>query len=268
MLKEILKIVVATGIIIVLIHIIHALTLDRIIQYKEISFSSSNIPPAMNGYRIAFVSDTHFLSEDDLWEVVAEINQRQVDLLILGGDLILAEDIMRRKVQILAQVETVDGIFGVEGNHDYYVHLFAAMEENGIIPLSNSGQYIRDRFYLAGVADPSNRHSCVASAIAGSTSDDFVLLISHQPDVAMEQNTVGIDLILSGHTHGGQINFFGIWAPYFTLRDNVTSYGQRFRSGWALSRDGVPVFVSNGVGEYLPRVFARPQVILLTLYYE
>jgi len=95
----------------------------------------------------------------------------------------------------------------------------------------------------------------------------LVILAAHNPDIAMQRDTTGCDLILSGHTHGGQITLFGLWAPALSLRNTITDYGQRFMRGWARSRDGVPVYICQGAGtfEYLPRVFARPQVIILEL---
>jgi len=267
-LKKLAKYAILLGFLVALIHIAHGLTLDDIMEYKEVTFSSPDVPQELDGYRIAFVVDTHFISEERLWGVVEELNQRDLDLLLLGGDFAANTAWMRTSVAILSHIETRDGIFGVEGNHDNHRFLFQAMEEQGMTPLSNSGLHIRENFFLAGVEDLWNRSPSIAAAIAGAEPDDFVLLLSHNPDVAMQQDTTGVHLILSGHTHGGQITFFGLWAPYFTVSDHITSYGQRFRSGWAESHDGTPVFVSNGTGEYLPRIFARPQVILLTLSHE
>ena len=251
-----------------LIHIVHALTLDRIIQYKEITFASPHVPAHMDGYRIAFIVDVHNLRGQNLMTVVDAINRRPVDLLLLGGDFYHKDGEPWQSMSILAQTITTDGIFGVEGNHDNYVNLFVAMEANGMVPLSNSGLHVRENFFLAGVEDFETRSPNIPEATTGAAPGDFVLLLSHNPDVAMQQDTTGVDLILSGHTHGGQITLFGLWAPYFTFTNAVTRYGQRFRSGWATSRDGTPVFVSNGVGDYLVRVFARPQVVLLTLTKE
>ena len=250
---------------IVLSHAVHALTFDRIIEYKEVAFQSANIPSEISGYRIAFIADPHHISEERLQSVVDELNGRDLDLAILGGDFSSDMALMRRHIEILSHIETRDGIFGVEGNHDNHRFLFAEMEAHGMVPLSNSGFLIRENFFLAGVEDLWNRNPDISEAIKNAQPDDFVLLISHNPDVTMQQDMSGVDLVLSGHTHGGQITFFGIWAPYLTLRSTISDYGQHFRSGWAQSSEGVPVFVSNGVGEYLPRVFARPQVILLTL---
>ncbi|MCL1823774.1 MAG: metallophosphoesterase family protein, partial [Oscillospiraceae bacterium] len=267
----ILNIIIILIVFIALVHIIHILTLDRIIEYKEISFYSTNIPPGMNGYKIAFITDTHNISDNRLQSIVAELNKRSIDLTLLGGDFSMQMAEMQKHIEILSNINSADGIYGVDGNHDYPYALSAAMEEHGMTFLSNQGLYIRENFFLAGVEfwSKSNPNSdMIADTINGSVIEDFVLLLSHSPYIAMAQDTAGIDLILSGHTHGGQVNFFGIWAPYFTFTKGVTEYGHRFKSGWAKSRDNVPVFVSNGTGEYAPRIFARPQVILISLYNE
>ena len=252
---------------IVLVHLIHAVTLDRIVVYREISFTSPDLPAEMDGYRIAFVTDIHALDGHDrrLQRIVEELSTRQIDLLLIGGDIARSRD-LEPAIELLSQVVTNDGIFGVEGNHDHYEALFAAMEAHGITPLSNSGVYIREHFYLAGVEDLWNRNPDVAEAIRGAGPDSFVLLLSHNPDVTMQQDTTAVHLILSGHTHGGQFNFFGRWSIGLDSRV-ISEYGTRFRSGWAESRDGTPVYVCQGIGEYYPRVFARPEVTLLTLFH-
>ena len=261
--------VLAVGALGVLVHVTHALTLDLMVEYKEVAFCSAKVPAKMSGYRIAFISDTHDAPEKRLSEVVKKLNDKSVDLLILGGDFSTNVDAPRPPLAALSQIKTTDGIFGVEGNHDNHETLFAAMEEFAIRPLDNTGVQLKEGFYLAGVADLFNRSANIAAAIEGAAPGDFVLLISHSPDVAMKQDTAGVDLIVSGHTHGGQMNLFGAWSPIFTFtkpfNNAITKYGQRFRSGWALSPAGIPLYVSNGLGEFAPRIFARPQVTLLTL---
>lgn len=253
--------------IIALVHVISALTLDQRIEYKRITFSSAKVPMEMNGYLIAFITDTHAMTVQNLEEVVLELNRAQPDLLLLGGDFPSSAGAPERSMKVLSHIVATDGIYGVEGNHDNYLTLFAAMEQYSMQPLSNSGVRIREHFYLAGVEDLWKRNPNIAAAIENAQADDFVLLITHNPDLTMIQDTTSVDLILSGHTHGGQITFFGIWAPELSVRRTITGYGQRFMSGWARSRDGTPVYVSNGTGYLanIPRVFARPQVILMTL---
>jgi len=270
--KRLAKIGFALTLVVGLIHIAHMLTLDRIIEYREVTFWSQRWPAALDGYRIGFISDTHRLPDETLQSIVDELNARQLDLLLLGGDFsTFASDFQghyRETLRFLSQVQAADGIFGVDGNHDDAPRLFAAMKDYGMVPLPNSGLRLHEGFYLAGVEDMWSRNPCIATAIANADDNDFVLLVTHNPDVSMRQDTTAVDLIVAGHTHGGQITFFGIWAPYFTIRSNITAYGQRFVSGPSESRDGVPVFVSNGatVDFYgLPRVFARPQIIVFTM---
>ena len=251
------------------IHIIHALTLDRVIQYVEIPFHSDRLPPELEGYRIAFISDAHYISMMQLREIVTHLNTNiaNIDLLLLGGDNPINPHKSWNILHILSHVNTTDGIFGVEGNHDRREYLFPAMLDNGIIPLFNNGREVRPNLFIAGTSCMRRVYPVSASierAIQNAQPDDFVILLTHKPDIVMQQSTRGVDLVLSGHTHGGEITFFGKWAPALTFT-NVTGYGQRFMSGWASSRDYTPVYVTNGIGNHTIRMFARPQVVIITL---
>ena len=248
-----------------MIHIAHGLTLDRIVRYVEIEFRSEHWPAELDGYRIAFMTDMHVIADEDMRAVAAELNRRNIDLLLLGGDFSMFHGHYRGTVREIAQTRTTDGIFGVDGNHDTYSRLFAAYEHYSITPLDNSGVQIREGFYLAGVQDMWLRNPDISAATLGAEADDFVLLLSHNPDVLMAQPADGVDLVLAGHTHGGQISLFGF--PMYLLRGSITSYGTRFGYGFAYSADGVPVFVSRGIGVYysIPRIFARPEVVIFTM---
>lgn len=251
----------------VAIHVISALTLDRMLAYTEVSFSSPEIRPELDGYVMAFITDTHALPKAGLEAVVARLNERQIDLLLLGGDFPAQDGAPWRAMSVLARTQTRDGVFGVDGNHDNFQDLFAAMEAHGIRPLDNAGLYLRPGFYLAGVADLWRRQPDTGKAVQNADAKDFVLLVSHNPDVSMLQDTAKVDLMLSGHTHGGHITLFGLWAPdLWPIRD-ITSYGHKFKSGWATAQHGTKVYVSRGVGplETAPRIFARPQVVFITL---
>jgi len=267
--KKKFKFAVTIGLIaalILMIHIAHGLTLGREIRFVEIEFHSANWPGALDGYRIAFITDMHIIADEDMRHTAAELNKRNLDLLLLGGDFSMRNSHYQGTIREIAQVITTHGIFGVEGNHDNYQMLFSAKQRHGIVPLDNNGTHIQAGFYLAGVRDMWNRNPNVQEAIAGAYADDFVLLISHNPDVAMVQPTSGVDLILSGHTHSGQITFFGF--PMYLLRGSITNYGTYFAYGFTYSADRVPVFVSSGIGVYyaIPRIFARPEVVIFTMY--
>jgi len=251
--------------IIPLVHIAHGLTLDRSVRYVEIEFTAPNWPAELDGYRIAFMTDMHIISDESMRAVASELSNRNIDLLLLGGDFSTRDSHYQGTLREIAQTVTTDGIFGVEGNHDFYAGLFYAKLQHGITPLDNSGVHIREGFFLAGVHDMWNRNPSVAEATAEADPGDFVLLLSHNPDVAMVQSTVEVDLMISGHTHGGQITFFGF--PMYLFRGSITDYGTRFAYGFSCSADEATVFVSRGIGPYytIPRIFARPEVVIFTM---
>jgi len=264
------RLAAAIGIVVALIpviHIAHGYTLDKIIRYAEIEYKSENWPAELDGYRIAFMTDFHIITDSEMRGVAEELNGRDIDLLLLGGDFYMYTAHYRGTLREIAQVRTKDGIYGVEGNHDDHVRLFAVMEENGITPLYNSGVQIYKNLYLAGVCDMWNDAPNIEEAVSTARGDGFVLLLSHNPDMAMEQTADKVDLMFSGHTHGGHITFFGY--PAYLLLGSITSFGTRFGYGFAYSPDGPPVYTSSGVGSYrnIPRVFARPEVVIFTMYH-
>ena len=249
------------------IHLLSAITLDRQIEYVEIEYASPKISNQLDGYRIAFVTDVHNASSSRLEKIVERINSHSPNLLLLGGDFALS-DKLKRDLSILSAIQAPDGIYGVEGNHDDCDMLKEAMEAEGMVLLENEGVSIVPGLYLGGLMDLWNREPNVESALAGAGENDCVILLAHNPDTSMYYNTSQADLMLSGHTHGGQVNLFGLWAPALVHpRLGVTGFGQRFRSGWAEGHYGTDIYVSNGIGaHYLDlRVFARPQVVYLTL---
>ena len=244
-----------------LIHIVSALTLDRMLEYKEIRVQSPKVSDALAGYRVAFLTDIHGCAEKDLRAMAARINADGVDLVVLGGDFSGQRD-LGLCMEILAGIHAADGIYGIEGNHDAADRLRAAMQAQGMTLLENSGVTLRDGLYLAGLVDLWNRTPDVPAALAGAAEGAFILLAAHNPDTSMTHDFARVDLALSGHVHGGEVTLFGLWAPAMHM---VSDYGQRFASGWCQSAAGTDVYVSNGIGAHSLRVFARPQVIYVTL---
>ena len=187
---------------------------------------------------------------------------------MIGGDF-GGREYTKYAIESLGKIKTNDGIYGVHGNHDNSSRLFQLMEKNSMTPLDNTGEQVRPGFYVAGVADFWYRTPDIKKAISHAQKDDFVLLISHNPDLTMMQSTKDVDLTISGHTHGGEINFFGVWAPVITLTPKsrkVSNYGHRFFKGWCKSAEGTPVYVSRGIGSHLGfRVFAPAELTIFKL---
>ena len=248
------------------IHFVAALTWDRHIHYTEISYGSPKITPELDGYVIAFIADTHQIPLDKLDEAVRGINAHKVDALLLGGDY--DHHGPEPTLAVLSTARTTDGIFGVDGNHDDYETLAAAMQKYDMTLLGDASHTMRPGLVFAGARNAVTlKPNPVAALMAGIPKENFVVMLMHNPDYAMRQDTTGIDLILSGHTHGGQITLFGLWAPMLWPSNHITAYGQKFMHGWAKNNRGTDMFITRGLGTYLktPRVFAPPEVVFVTL---
>jgi predicted MPP superfamily phosphohydrolase len=207
-------------------------------------------------------------------DLVQQVNELQPDLIALGGDYIYASTDYESPIFAeLAELEAPLGRFAVLGNHDYGEYqgdgkdpstAIRAIKRAGIELLDNRGVWVeRDgaRIRLGGVSDYREGIPDPDPVIEGTTSEDMVILLCHNPDYAEALSAGDIDLMLSGHTHGGQVTFFGLWAPHLP-----SDYGQRYRTGM-VDAATCAVIVSNGVGTIFPplRFFARPQIVEITL---
>ncbi|WP_102412339.1 metallophosphoesterase [Beduinella massiliensis] len=250
------------------------------VEQKTLAFSE--LPQGFDGLRVAFLSDIHygpFFSADRLDALVSRVNALRPDLVLLGGDYANDSDGAVAFFQMRPAFSARLGVYAVPGNHDRVMPesnrdlLEGAMSAAGIVPLFNrtvpltlsSGETI----YLSGIDDYGNGHPDAVQAARSVRRDDFLIFLTHNPDAipsfqeipALDGSTDWADLILCGHTHGGQVTLFGQKALF-----SVTSYGERYRTGWK-EENGAQILISNGVGtSVVPmRFFAPPQIHLLTL---
>lgn len=244
-------------------HLLSAVTCDRVIGHQNIRVRSGKIPAELQGYRMAFITDVHYAPDRALRDAIFQVRARKPDLVLLGGDFARERDNLRRQLDRIAAIQPPDGIYGVGGNHDLREMLREEMEARSMILLENTGVFIKDRLYLCGVEDILKGRPDTLKAAEHAREEDFTLLLSHNPDVSMLYPMDKIDLMLSGHTHGGQVNVLGLYAPALSF---ASGYGQKFRAGRAEAQ-GKTVYVSRGVGShrYLPRVLSQPQILHLTL---
>jgi hypothetical protein len=247
------------------------------LEVKSYTYASPKVPPAFDGTRIVLLTDIHrsfFFSQQRVADIVAKVNDLHPDMVVLGGDYVYGtKDLEAPTFAALAKLTAPLGVYAVLGNHDY-AHLAhgvndpavtkAAAAEAGIPLLDNRGLWIGksgQRFRLGGVSDLTEGTPFDALAVQGATPADFVVLVSHEPDFAEYLLPGDADLVLSGHTHGGLITFFGLWTP-------LKGSGYGHLTGVTLTKDKkTTVIVSNGVGTIFPplRFFARPQIVVVTL---
>ncbi len=241
------------------------------LETTNLEFKNAAVPLEFSGKKIVFAADFHcgiFFDEKRLAGVVGEINRLEPDIIILGGDYVdYDKSYIAPTFDELAKLKAKMGVYAVLGNRDYQTDpaaIRAAMASASIKLLENDGEWIEaggQKIRLGGVADFLQARANAAPALADATGNDFVVLASHNPTYVDRIDTANIDLILSGHTHGGQMTLFGLWVPFFDLK-----YGHKYQSG-IYRKDGATILVSNGIGtRLLPlRFFARPQINVITL---
>ncbi len=244
------------------------------LEVKSIDIIDQDIPKSFDGKKIVFVSDIHhgpYFSIERVNELVEKINGVNPDIIILGGDYVRQDSRYIAPVfEELKNLNATIGKFGVLGNHDHWEGAELTrqgMKNAGIKILDNNAEWISingEKIKVGGVGDLWTDLQDMNPTINDTKEEDFVILVSHNPDYAEEIKTDKIDLVLSGHTHGGQVTLFGLWAPSIPSR-----YGQKYRTG-IVDTKFTKVVISNGVGMVgLPvRFFARPEIIIIILKSE
>lgn len=231
---------------------------------------SDVLPAAYDGLRVVLVTDLHVGAlHDEDWarEVVDLVADQDPDLVLLGGDLVDGSPSeVADYVAPLADLDAPLGVHAVTGNHELITGLDDARawievyESLGVDVLANESTELAPGLVLAGVHDATGTDDLAPdpeAALAGVFPDAFTLYLAHEPrQVADLPDGSGVDLVLSGHTHGGQL-----WPVHLFsgLADPVVQ-------GYA-EVDGVPILVSRGVGTSGPpvRVLAPAQVDLIVL---
>ena len=242
--------------------------ISRVRTYK---FSHPDVPAAFDGFRIAFISDLHYKSlfkEKGLENLVRLLNDQRADVLLVGGDLHEGCEYVAPVVSALAAVKVPMGTYVVLGNNDYeacYADIVRQLEAHNIHLLEHRVDTLkRDgaEILIAGVRNPFDLQKNGVSPTLALSPDDFVILLTHTPDYAEDVAITNTDLVLAGHTHGGQVTLFGLYAPILP-----SHYGQRFRGGLKRNSQGIPMIITNGLGTSNKniRMFAPSEVVVIEL---
>ena len=237
------------------------------VEHREIHLR--RLPKELDCLRIVHLSDIHlsaFTSREQISRAVDTANELEPDIIALTGDYISKErQYAAPCAELLGRLRARYGVYAVLGNHDHWTDaalitdLFRA---EGITVLINEGMRFEQQggsFWLAGVDDTMVGLEDLSLALAGSSENEMKLLLAHNPVILRRAARARVDLVLSGHTHGGQV----------ALRSEKSASGKpRRRLLRGLARQGgTQIYVTRGIGTVvLPiRYGCPPEVSLLEL---
>ena len=244
----------------------------RPVEVKRVAVRLKKLPGSLNGLRLVQLSDMHVgltIGRDFVEDVVRKVNALEPDIVAITGDLIdgsVAD--LGPAVAPLGEIRAKLGTYFVTGNHEYYSGAdswLAFLQSIGIKALRNERVELLvngETMHLAGVDDWTahqfgNGHgSDMERAMQGRDTSKPVVLLAHQPVHFDEARAHGVDLQISGHTHGGQIFPFGF----------LTRLAQPFVSGLHRRGDS-QIYVSSGTGYWGPpmRIAAPAEITLIEL---
>ncbi len=236
------------------------------VRHHRLDLFFEALPHAFDGMTVLFLSDLHF-GTGDRRKVrrLAALNTPPADLCVITGDLIEMDDGIASCVEAVRDLHSREGTYCVLGNHDYYRYsaldtfmrkditekpnnaelLVQGLRRNGVRILHNRSTEIRrngESIWLAGVDDPVTRREDVSRALSGVPEGAFHILLSHTPDVLKDLPASGEGLVLSGHTHGGQV-VLPILGPIL----NHSTLKPGFISGM-VRQGNTLLLVTNGLG--------------------
>ncbi len=226
---------------------------------KKINVSLKGLPEAFKGFKIVQISDLHLgqmMTKKTLEQIVDQVNSLKPDLIAITGDLADGSTAkLLNEANPLKNLKAEKGIYFVTGNHEYYSGVknwTLAIDKMGIKVLNNENIKIRredDYFYLAGVTDHEGKNfgrehaSDFKKALSGLENGKKKILLAHQPIAVQKASEYGTDLVLAGHTHGGQIWPFN----YFVYLQ------QPYLKGF-YDYNGTKLYVNQGTGCWGPPV--------------
>ncbi len=220
------------------------------IRCRQRTIALHRLPPRYDGLRVLHVSDPHFHPRNDTRRaIIARAAAARPDVIAVTGDLVAGWRGLPLARDLLAQLAARWPTYVVPGNADHWAdrcdrHV-RRWAETGAVVLINGGQPLRagdDGFWVAGVDDPHRYRDDPLRALAQAPPAAFKLLLAHSPDVMRQRGALAADLILVGHTHGGQVRLPGAGALLTRSR-----LGRRWAHG-VHRRGGAVVIVTAGIG--------------------
>lgn len=243
----------------------------NIVQVNRYKIPVADLPPPFHGFTLAHLTDLHFgslVSQHFILSIVNTVNRLETDMIICTGDYVHQRNTTEEidKVwPLLSHLKAPYGVYSVLGNHDHW-----ADTGRSLYWLDRTGQGIRHRcipiykdgkrILIAGAGDYWEDELKIDAVFSCSDEHECRLLLSHNPDSVDTEYTTPLSLVLSGHTHGGQvvIPFYG--PPVLPVHNKNYSSG-------LISSPKTQLFISRGIGWsiYPVRFNCYPEIAVLEL---
>lgn len=254
------------------------------IKIKDITLKYSNLPKEFDGFSLIFLSDIHTYS----WGLYEEklkkkLNQvKESDICVICGDLAYEKEIAQNIPRLLNSAKVKGNTYIVFGNTEYKEHndsnvLSKIYENSGYILLNNKSHKIEknnEYINLVGIDDPVSFHDDIKKAFEGVEKDSFKIFLTHCPSMTIDAIDHNVNLVLAGHTHGGQVKLL-----FYTIYTHMNKNKFLNHGFWSAKKLGKKIekklenfnlIISNGLGTSVLKIrfLARPEIYRITLKKE
>ncbi len=238
---------------------------------RRLDIQVRNLDPRLDGYRLVHLSDLHVGALTPPWWAkrwIDRANGERGDAVVVTGDLVTSGVAFHGEIaKLIGGLRGKDGVFCSMGNHDYFgagEPLISLMRAEGVNVLRNQGVVIeRDgaSLFLTAIDDTWTKRADLDRALEARPENVPTVLLAHDPDRFPQIAKRGVDLVLSGHTHGGQIA-----VPFLARYINASKLAHHFHVGVYKDGDST-LYVHPGLGTTGPpiRLGVAPAVVVLTL---
>jgi len=268
-LKKILLILLA-----IILFTIFCIWQDNDVVVSRYEYQNSKISGDLDGYKIAQISDLHNKSFGENNKVLIDLLKKESpDIIVVTGDLV---DSRRTDIYVainfVSQAITIAPVYYVSGNHEERLSdekldsLYKGLENIGVVILNNKSITLKTAdntpFYLLGVNNKNLKDNTLKKMVSKLDSDKLMILLAHRPQFLDNYSNAGVDLVFSGHAHGGQIRLpfiGGLLAP-------DQGFFPKYTAG-SYEVSDTTMIVSRGLGNSLfpIRIFNRPDLVIVTL---
>lgn len=238
------------------------------LKIEEISISLKRLPKKLDGFKLVQLSDIHhspFTDLEHIEKAVAIANELEPDMVLLTGDYVSHDSqYIAPMADVMGRLESEFGTFACLGNHDHWTDaelVTDLLRGENINVLVNEGIRFSARgasFWLCGVDDHMAGKTDIPASLHGSYEDEMKLLLAHNPAILRQAVRNDIDIMFSGHTHGGQVK----------IRDREKKFlaNRRLKSGLHQRKD-TQIYITRGIGTVVvpARYHCPPEISLIEM---